>query len=478
MSGFFEDVSHLITDNEPMLGYGACVFDADGDGRDEVFVCGFGDSNRLLKWDGRRLVDLCREDPAFAPLADAGRMSIGCCAADLDGDGREELYVLTSEVFAGSKKFSDRLFSFDNGAWRDLFEDEDYAAVMNLVSGRSVAAIDRHGEGRYGFLLATYGGPSVLFEMDAHGRLFDMAEPAGLRFVAGGRSLLTGPLFGKGGEPGPYPDVFCGNEGGANFAFIRGADGVYGDHAAEMGLADPSQHARGVAVAGVAGRAASGPFALALANWEGPSRLWIPRGSTAEGLPTFANVAPPELASPARARSALVCDFDHDGFDELFIHNIGHANGLYRLGSSAIEPLDPGDAGESNGMGTGAVWCDVDGDGVVELLLIHGELARQPLTLMRPAEVGGGARTIRPLTKAGAPARHAVVGEATAEDPQEPRLWRLVDAGSGYLCQMSPEARLTRRNGGEAQVLFPGGVTVELGRDRLEGDQPVRVQPG
>ena len=41
--------------------------------------------------------------------------------------------------------------------WRDLFDGYEHAAVMKLVAGRSVAALDRHGQGRYGFLLATYG---------------------------------------------------------------------------------------------------------------------------------------------------------------------------------------------------------------------------------------------------------------------------------------------------------------------------------
>ena len=55
-----------------------------------------------------------------------------------------------------------------------------------------VAALDRHGQGRYGFLLATYGGPSVLYEMDSKGNLFDMSEAAGLKVSTGGRSLLVG----------------------------------------------------------------------------------------------------------------------------------------------------------------------------------------------------------------------------------------------------------------------------------------------
>lgn len=31
------------------LHYGVCVADLNGDGQDELFVCGFGNENRLLK---------------------------------------------------------------------------------------------------------------------------------------------------------------------------------------------------------------------------------------------------------------------------------------------------------------------------------------------------------------------------------------------------------------------------------------------
>lgn len=47
---FFTDISDLIEDNPSKLHYGVAVVDFDGDGQDELFVCGFGGAeNQLLK---------------------------------------------------------------------------------------------------------------------------------------------------------------------------------------------------------------------------------------------------------------------------------------------------------------------------------------------------------------------------------------------------------------------------------------------
>src|SRR5262249_58522786 len=134
----------------PALQYGVAVADLDADGRPEFIVAGFAGPNRVMKWTGGRL-----RDAAPPVLADPGRQAVGLAAGDLDGDGREELYVLNTDTFSGAKQFADRLFkAHADGQWEDLFGRPENAAVRNLAAGRSVAAIDRRGVGRYGFFVA------------------------------------------------------------------------------------------------------------------------------------------------------------------------------------------------------------------------------------------------------------------------------------------------------------------------------------
>jgi hypothetical protein len=106
--------------------------------------------------------------------------------------------------------------------------------------------------------------------------------------------------------------------------------------------------------------------------------------------------------------------------------------------------------------------CDIDGDGVLELLVSRGEREAQPLGLYKARAAGGNNwLRVRPLTRFGAPARGAVV---RAEAGGRVRV-KGVCGGSGYLCQMEPVAHFGFGAGGRAervQVTWPDGAAVVL----------------
>src|SRR5207249_2863512 len=104
----------------------------------------------------------------------------------------------------------------------------------------------------------------------------------------------------------------------------------------------------------------------------------------------------PGLAFPSAAQTVVAADLDNDGHDELFFNNLGEPNRLFRVmaapGGSPdfdVHMLDPLDALEPDGLGTGAAVADIDGDGVLELLVAHGESAPQPLSLFRSRAAAG-----------------------------------------------------------------------------------------
>ena len=398
-------------------------------------------------------------------MADPERRAIGVAAADVDGDGREELYVLNTDTFAFAKRWGDRLFSLDpTGRWFDVFSEPVNSEWANLIAGRSVAAIDRFGGGRYGFVVANYGGPMALFELDEgpSGRLRDRAADAGLAgVVSGGRGLVVAQLVPASAAAGRL-DVFAVNEASPNRLLIGRGDGTYEDVAAAYGVADPDEHGRGVVAFDANG---DGLLDLAWANWEGPHRLCLQ-----SELGLFGDVAPAAFAHPSLARTLVVADFDNDGNAELFLNNIGEPNRLFRvLAGGTLEELDPGPAREPAALGTGAVVADVDGDGVLELLVAHGEAAPEPLSLYKVEAAAERAwLRVLPLTRFGAPARGALVEVVRADGR---RSVHPVDAGSGYLCQMEPVAhvglggdRSVERSVDSLSIRWPGGATATIER--------------
>ncbi|CAO3447827.1 hypothetical protein [Azospirillum argentinense] len=447
---FFE-CSRLIDGNQPRLSNGITVTDVDGDGAFELVVTGYATNNLILKWDGSRLVDI-----AGPLLADPSGCAVAIAAADVDGDGREELYVLNSDRASGPKEMGDRLFACFGKHWLDLLAQPENAGMANRVAGRSVIAMDRHGHGRYGFVVAADGGPFRLFELSRRGRLEDAAEDAGIDLIGAGRGLLALPFLSD------RVDLFACNEGGPNFLFRNLGDGTYEEIAEERGVAD-SRFA-GRAVTAVDGPGYGG-FGLLVGAWEGPQRLFVQRSGGG-----FVDEADPEMSFPGRVSSVIAADFDNDGYEELFFNLHGEPNRLFGWRDDRWQAIEIGDALEPKGLGTGAAVADIDGDGRLELLIAHGNGvgaghggghgggSPQPLSLYRTAANHNGWLRVLPLTPYGAPARGAVVA-CTANGRRQVRS---VCAGSGYLCQMEPVAHFglgSARGVERLEVRWPDGMT-------------------
>lgn len=412
----FTDRSALLRDNPTQRNYGVAVMDVDGDGAFEWVVAGYDGPNLILMWEGEALVNVADD-----VLADADRQAIGVAAGDIDGDGREELYVLNVDTFAGRKRFADRLFRANGDEWIDLFSQDDNQSVRNLTSGRSVACLDRHGTGRYGFFVANYGGPMRLYEWAEDGTLTDAAPEAGLDLTTGGRGVVALPLVSE------RMDLFAVNERGPNFLFANQGDGTFEEVAAKHSVSDRYEHGRGVDVLDTGNE----HFGLVYGNWEGKHRLLTPQPGGA-----YKDETPEALAEPSRIRTVIAADFDNDGYEEIFFNNIGEPNRLFGWRDGHYAPIDIGEAEEPRGLGTGAAVADLDGDGRLELLVARGESGQQPLTFYHTPDNGHHYVRIAPRTRQGAPARGALVTLEAGGRTQR----RSINAGSGYLCQMEPVA--------------------------------------
>lgn len=496
--GMFIKTNWLKNLDTSQLNYGVAVSDVDNDGSLEWIVAGFSGPNFVLKFDRatKRLINLA-QDHRYSAIADQGGQAIGVCACDIDGDGREEIYFLnTNNAYAGRADYGDSLFKWRNGKYVNLYTDPVNSRMeAKSFAGRSVACIDRLGTGKYSIVIATYSrggvGNFALVEMDENHPsndvstgnivLKNVASVAKIDKATGGRGLVVGPILGNNGRS----DIFFGNEGnpwmgnpGDNFLFKNLGNGSFEDIAEQAEIQDKYNNARGISLADFN---RDGLLDIAYGNWEGEHRLFMQYKAVGEAR-KFRNIANRQYAVPTKIRTVIAADFDNNGDTDIFMNNIcshrdpndREPNKLFTVipnqfnnsSDPEIKKMNIGQAKEPRGFGTGAAITDMDGDGVLDLLISHGESQTQPLKVYRvnrdvSRNQVGKYNWVRvfPRTKYGAPARGALVKLTTRTG----RVYSsVIDGGSGYLCQMEPVAHfgLGEDKPMKLDVQYPDGVVV------------------
>ena len=355
---FFEDITSQIVENPKRLSYGVSVTDVNQDGNFDFIVTGFGYLNLALSYENGKLINIVNQKK----FSDEFRRTIGVAACDMDKDGYEEIYFLNTDTYSGTKKYSDRLIDLEKGNFIDLFEIEKNQKDLNLTAGRSVVCVDRKGDGNYGVYVANYGGPTRYYEYNDD-IIVDKSVQLNLAKVTGGRAVVAGHIISD------KIDIFAANERGANFLY-KNEEGKFLDVAYEY--RDVLQNGRGTALSDIYYR---GRLDILNGNWGGFHRAYVLKNDI------FEDIAKPPFDEPSRIRTVISADLDNDGYDEVFLNNIGEPNKLFRILENGLIKQIPLDVGlEPDGYGTGAAVADIDNDGVLELLVSHGESWDQPLS--------------------------------------------------------------------------------------------------
>ena len=195
-------------------------------------------------------------------------------------------------------------------------------------------------------------------------------------------------------------DIFAANERGDNFLYYN-LNGSFTDVAKDYQVVDRYENGRGTALSDILYR---GRLDILTSNWDGNHRAYVLDGER------FKDIAKPSYSNPTKIRTVISADFDNDGYDEIFMNNIGEPNKLFKiLEDGKFKEIKIKNGLETFGLGTGAAVADIDGDGILELLVSHGETGLQPLTLYKADINKFNYLRIKPLNKYGAPARGATV---------------------------------------------------------------------
>jgi len=225
--GIFDDVSAAAgiacEDAAGGAGLGVLPLDFDDDADTDIFVANDQGPNYLWKNDGGKFTDVALlVGVAYGPDGSA-RAGMGVDAADLDGDGREEVAVT---------HFADEplgLFSPDgHGLFRDRAVELDLAGPTLLPLGFGVAFLDHDLDGDPDLYIAnghvqdnieklragsgqTFAQPHLLLDNEG-GRYRDVSATAGswFRQARVGRGVALGDFDEDGDE-----DLFVVNAGGS-----------------------------------------------------------------------------------------------------------------------------------------------------------------------------------------------------------------------------------------------------------------------
>ena len=488
-------------DTSAMMGGGLCWLDYDGDGWLDLFVVNSyaGSDRARYESDGGlprsalfhnvegAFVDVSRS--AHADLAVQGD---GCVAADFDGDGHTDLLVTTT--------------SYDKLLWNDgdgTFSEGAEAAGIHSFGWHTGAAVaDVNGDGRPDLFVAGYtdlaqpvatsiaGFPSnfqgvrdLLYLNEGpgphgHATFREVGVPAGLepaRFSHGLGAVFTD--YDGDGRPDLYvandedPNQLYENVGwpggaradpaGLGFRFEeRGSAEGVADPYAGMGIASGDYDGDGrpdlvvtnsrrephaafarSAGAGAAFRDARSEFRAALAA-----------SSTGWGA-TWADLALDGRPELAIANGAIpVTNLAHDAGRLQIVENVSRSGARPRFANVGVLG---GPAGGPRVNGRGLAAADYDNNGTVDLAV--GSIGGRLVLLRNTGERGHWLEVSLPTFAPG-----AVV---TAELPDGRRLVQELHAGSSYLSSEDPRVHLGLGKAASVRrliVRFPDGTTTRL----------------
>lgn len=485
----FDNGSRGRHDLPEIMGGGVALFDADGDGWLDIYLCSGGPiepasgkrgvSCRLYHNEGGwRFKDISERADAPGP-----GYAMGAAAGDYDGDGRLDLFVTG---------WRDQRLYRNLGKGR--FEDVTMrAGVSSRFWSTSAAFADLDGDGDQDLYVANYldfdaksppycaapdgrrdycgpedfpAQPDCLYRNDGNGRFTEVARLAGISQPDGrGLGVLIADLTGDG-----RPDIYVANDGTACWLFANRGNLRFEEIGEAAGVARDGQGqalaAMGLAVGDLNG---DGAGDLVVTNFYGRSTIAFQ--ATSHRRATYVD-ASARRGLTRWTRSVLgfgvaLADFDGDGRLDLIQAN-GHVLDRARLGTPfAMRPRllrNRGeqfeDASDQAGewfkrpiLGRGLAVGDLDQDGRPDVVV---NALDAPAAVLRNTSEAGNILAVDVVDGSGQPAVGARV-RVTAGGREHVAL---VAAGGSYL-SYSPGRLYLGLGSAQAvdliEVEWPGG---------------------
>jgi hypothetical protein len=323
----------------------------------------------------------------------------GCAFLDYDGDGWQDVLLISGMDWPGHKKQRSTLKLYRNN--RDgSFTDVTRKAGLDVeLYGMGVAVGDYNNDG-FPDILITCVGQNRLFKNTGKGTFMDATKSSGL---AGRQALSTSALWFDYDRDGlldlfvcnyvkwsPEHDVFCSLDskhksyctpeayrGETCWLFHNRGDGTFEDVTAQSGIFDSTSKSLGVAILDYD---QDGWPDLLIANDTQPNKLYRNQhNGTFKDVAIEAGIA---FSADGKARAGMgvdAGDFDNSGSTGVAITNFDNEMiGLYRAaGNGSYEDIAiPAGVGlpSKTTLGFGCMFLDADLDGMLDLVAANGHI--------------------------------------------------------------------------------------------------------
>jgi hypothetical protein len=454
--GRFADVTDRAGVGHPGWGMGVCAADVDGDGFEDLYVTGLG-ANALFHNHGHGTFT----DVAAQAGVAAGGWSTGCGFADYDRDGDLDLFV-------------SRYVKVDLAQLPEFGKEKtcQYRGIAVQCGPRGLP-----GEG------------DLLFRNDGHGRFTEVGAAAGVSD--------PGAYYGLGvawfdADDDGWLDLFVANDSCPNALYLNRRDGTFQECALARGVAvsedGSEQGSMGVAVGDYDG---SGRLSLFVTNFsEEYNAFHRNDGGRFTDVSFRSGTAASSL--PYVGWGTAFLDYDNDGRPDIVAVN-GHvypqldrahlgASAPYRqrklfyrnLGAGRFEEIGKslGPAFTEERVSRGLAVGDLDDDGRLDLVI--NDLDGRPQVLHN--EVAGAGHWLR-VKLQGRGANADAIGAAVTLRAGPLTQKQVVRSGTSYLSQDEMRLHfglgaLTRVDA--LEVRWPDGTLTR--REDVPADQLLRIE--